>query len=220
MKNISSKYKATLFLLFTLLIFSNRSFAHFGSKGPYGGSVSCAMVQDTTVYLGSSTGGVFFSTNSKLVGWSLKPVGLKSGKITALAHTGRYLFAATADSGVFIYTGFVGSDRYWIKKNNGLANLKITSLVAIDSITLMAGTNGGGIFKTTNKGNTWVAVNNATLTHLDISGLVKAGNRIISTSLTSGAWASDNNGVSWFDFNDASTRNIGGTVAISYNQST
>ena len=219
MKKILTKSNFAVILLLASLLFSGNLFAHFGSKGPYGGSVSCAIVKDTTVYLGTFSGGVYISTNSRFVNWTPRPVGLKSGKISALAHTGSYLFAATADSGVYSFTGFAGSDRYWVKKNNGLANLKITSLVAIDSITLLAGTDGGGVYKTTNKGNTWGAVNNS-LTYLDISGMVKAGNRIFSTSLSSGIWASDNNGTSWFDFNDANTRNIGGTLAISYNATT
>lgn len=210
------KIYVALFAIITFI--TNSVSAHFGSKGPYGGSVSCGTVYDTTVYIGTSNGGVFFSTKSALVGWSAKPVGLKSGKITALAHTGSYLFAATADSGVYIYTGYVGTDRYWKKINNGLTELKITSLVAIDSITVLAGTNGGGIFKTTNKGVSWIDVNNAVLHHFNITGLVKAGNRIIHAS-DGGAWASDDNGASWIDFNDNNTLHVDAN-AISYNSVT
>jgi len=73
----------TIFRIATIafvILLSNSLFAHFGSKGPYGGSVTCGIVQDTNVYIGTSAGGVFFSTKSALVGWSCKPVGLKSGK--------------------------------------------------------------------------------------------------------------------------------------------
>lgn len=209
MKNI-----LTLILIASL---SKVSLAHFGSKGPYGGSVSCAIAYDSTVYLGTFTGGVYESTNSKIVGWRARPVGLKSGRITALTHSGKYLFAGTADSGMYIFNGSVGSDRYWMKINNGLTNLQITSLVALDSVSVMAGTNGGGIFKTTNKGNSWTSVNNAILHHLDIKGLVKAGNRIIHIAESGGVYASDDQGTSWIDFNDSHTDDINGTVAISYN---
>lgn len=203
-----------------LLLHSNVTLAHFGSKGPFGGSVSCGMTYDTLVYIGTSNGGVFFSTKQALTGWSSKPVGLKSGKITALAHTGSYIFSATADSGIFRYTGFVGSDRYWQKVNTGLTNLKIRSLVAIDSITLLAGTEGGGVFKTINKGAAWTSVNTGLSGTSIITGLVKAGTRIIATSQTGGVFKSDNNGATWSSFNDVNTLNVAGTNALSYNSVT
>lgn len=210
----------TCLALTGFLLYSNITLAHFGSKGPFGGSVSCGMTYDTLVYIGTSNGGVFFSTKQALTGWSAKPVGLKSGKITALAHTGSYIFSATADSGIFRFTGYVGSDRYWQKVNTGLTNLKIKSLVAIDSITLLAGTDGGGVFKTTNKGASWTAVNTGISGTAIITGLVKAGTRIIATSQTGGVFKSDNNGAIWSSFNDVNTLNVAGTNGLSYNSVT
>ena len=214
MKN-NQKNKHLMQLLSALfLLISVSSQAHFGSKGPYGGSVSCSLVKETNVYMGTLDGGVYESTNSKLLAWRARPVGLKSGKITALAHTGKYLFAATADSGVFVFTGFVGSDRYWKKANNGIGSLQITSLYAVDSSTVLAGTLANGIYKTTDKGANWVSVG-ASLLHFEITGFVQAGNRIIHTS-DGGMWASDDQGSTWFDFTDVYTDDIKAS-AISYN---
>lgn len=215
---LSKLPRKTLVVFFLGLWASVSSFAHFGSKGPFGGGVSTAIVHDSILYLGTFSGGVYQSTNSKLVAWTPRPVGLKSGKIAALVHTGKYLLAGTADSGVFLYNGFVGSDRYWIKKNNGLGNLKITSLIALDTATVLAGTNGGGIFKTTDKGTTWVAIDHSVLEHLEITAMVKAGNRIIYASIN-GLFASDDKGTSSFDFNDAQTNNKI-VHALSYNAGT
>ncbi len=211
--------KSALKLLPVLIFINTQSIAHFGSKGPFGGGVSCVAVNDSVVYFGTFTGGVFQSINSKLVAWSPRSVGLKSGKITALAHTGKYLFAGTADSGVFVFNGYAGSDRYWLKKNKGLSNLQITSLVALDSATVLVGTNGGGIFKTTDRGNTWFAVNNAILHHFEISAIIKAGDRVVHASIDGGVYATDDKGASWIDFNDEQTDDI--TVsALSYNSAT
>jgi hypothetical protein len=196
------------------------TFAHFGSKGPYGGSVSCSIVYDTTVYIGTNNGGVFESTSSKLVGWRPRPVGLKSGKITALTHSGKDLYAATADSGIYIFNGYVGSDRYWQKINTGLTTLKIRSLIAIDSVTLLAGTDGNGIFKSVNKGATWTAVANTTLNATVITGFAKAGTYIFLTALNKGVFISTDNGVTWTGFNDPKTADIAGTQALSYNGTT
>ncbi|MEY4937495.1 MAG: hypothetical protein RIS64_3854 [Bacteroidota bacterium] len=206
----------TILLIVTafLTLTSNPIFAHFGSKGPFGGSVNCATVYDSTVYIGTMNGGVYRSSNSNLTGWSAMPVGLKSGKITALAHSGSYLIAGTLDSGIYIYNGYVGTDRHWVKINNGLTNLKILSLVALDSITFLAGTDGGGLFKTTNKGATWADI---AWSHHSITALVKIGNRIWGTRLVGGVYVSTDNGDTWSSFNDANTVNISGTISLIHN---
>jgi photosystem II stability/assembly factor-like uncharacterized protein len=115
---------------------------------------------------------------------------------------------------VYRFTGFVGNDRYWVKVNTGLSNLKITSLVAVDSSTVLAGTIGG-VFKTINKGGNWNAINNGIHHNFEIAGLAKAGNRIVHIS-KGGVFASDDNGASWIAFNDASTNDIEVTK-LSYN---
>jgi Secretion system C-terminal sorting domain len=220
MKSIKNLILKTC-LCFTVLLFTtNTAFAHFGSKGPFGGSVTCGMSYDSLVYLGTANGGVYRSTNSSLLAWSAIPVGLKSGKISALTHSGAYLFAGTLDSGVFIFNGYVGTDRHWIKINNGLSNLKIKSLVALDSITILAGTDGGGLFKTTNKGATWTAINNTNFNNNSVTAIVKIGVRILATTLNGGVFASNDGGNNWTSFNDANTLNIAGTIGLSYNSTT
>lgn len=207
-------------LLFLFILSSFSVFAHFGSKGPYGGTVTCSIVNDTTVYLGTKEGGVFESTNTKLVAWRARPVGLKSGKITALANSGKYLFAATADSGVYIFNGYVGSDRYWQKINNGLGNLKITALVALDSITILAGTDGSGVYKSVNKGASWTLISSTPINGTTVTGFAKAGNHLFLTSANTGVFISSDNGATWADFNDTNTLNIAGTTSISFNATT
>lgn len=200
-------------IMFALI--SIHASAHFGSKGPFGGSVSCMVTAGDTVYVGTKEGGVYESTTAALVAWRARPVGLKSGKITAVAHTGKYLYAATADSGIFVFNGYNGSDRYWNKVNAGLSNLQITSLIAINAATLMAGTTKG-IFITTNGGTSWDAMN-GTLHHLDIAALTQTGSRIFMASRDGGIYITENNGASWTAFNDSNTEHINGTIALSYN---
>ena len=208
--------------LVAFILISVNTFAHFGSKGPFGGTVTCT-AQGTIlgnvsnqVFFGTAEGGVYVN-NAAVTSWSARPVGLKSGKISALAVTGSYVFAATADSGIFRFTGFVGTDRYWEKVNSGLGNLKITSLVSIDTITLLAGTDNGTIYKTVNKGATWTAISGLPFGSSKITGLVKAGTRIIAIAETKGVYASDNDGSSWSSLNDVNTADIAGTRSLSYN---
>ena len=209
-------YISYLFLL-SFIFSAFPSSAHFGSKGPYGGTVTCSIVYDTTVYIGTANGGVFESTTSKLVAWRARPVGLKSGKITALARSGAYLYAGTADSGIYIFNGFVGSDRYWKKINNGLSNLKIKSLLAIDSVTVLAGTDGNGIFKTTDKGATWTHIANSTLDNAVVTGFAQSGTKLFVTGSAQGVFISGDKGATWADFNDAKTLNVPGTTSVSFN---
>jgi hypothetical protein len=207
--------------LVAFILISINSFGHFGSKGPYGGTVTCsAHNSDTMVYLGTEEGGVYFNKSQTLVGWSAKPVGLKSGRIAALSHTGSYLFCATADSGVFRFTGFVGSDRYWEKVNTGLTNLNTSALVSLDTITLIAGTDNGELFKTTNKGASWSLISGLPFAGSRITGLIKVGTRLFLIAENKGVYYSDNNGTSWSSLNDLNTADITGTNSFSYNATT
>lgn len=217
MKNLLLR---SLILLSLFIGTTNKALAHFGSKGPFGGYVTCSMVYDSLVYLGTANGGVYRSTNSSLVAWSAMPVGLKSGKISALAHTGKYLFAGTLDSGVYIYNGFVGTDRHWIKINNGIGNLNIRSMIALDSISLLIGTDDGSLFKTTDKGANWSEIHIHDFHGFSITAMAKVGNRIFATLSAGGVYVSSNNGTSWTSMNDANTLNIAGTVSMAYNETT
>ena len=220
MKKIKKSISSTFALLAIILLTSNSAYAHFGSKGPFGGSVSCSTTFDSVVYVGTANGGVYRSSNSQLLAWTAMPVGLKSGKMTALAHSGSYLFAGTLDSGVYIFNGYIGTDRHWIKINNGLSNLKIKSLIALDSITLLVGTEGGGLYKTADKGATWTAISNPSLNNAAVTALVKAGNRIFASTMNGGVFVSFDGGNMWSSFNDANTLNVGGTIALAYNAAT
>ncbi len=213
-------FSINILAVLTLLFLSSQPLlAHFGSRGPFGGSVSVAISNDSTVYIGTFNGGVYESTNSRLTAWRALPVGLRSGRITALTHSGTNLFAGTLDDGVYIYSGVVGTDKHWVRISNGLTNLKVTSLVALDANTLIAGTESGGVYKTTDKGANWKFLNSAWLNGTTITGLLKLGNRIIASSREGGVFVTkDGNG--WDSFSDGKTLDVGGTNSISYNAKT
>lgn len=219
--NINNYFNFRMLVVLAIATFSSISlFAHFGSKGPFGGSVSVAISNDSTVYLGTFNGGVYESTNSRLIAWRALPVGLRSGKISALAHNGTVLFAGTVDAGVYIYSGLVGTDKHWVKINNGLGNLKVKSLLALDANTLLLGTDGGGLYKTTDKGVNWVAVNSPSLNNKAVTALIKAGSKVVAATLDGGVFISSDNGSTWASLNDANTLNIAGTSSLSYNATT
>lgn len=217
MNTINYKLLRTFTLLVLAFLCSQALWAHFGSRGPFGGSVSVAMSYDSTVFIGTFNGGVYQSTNSRLVAWRAIPVGLRSGKITALAHNGTHLFAGTADAGVYIFDGFVGTDRHWNQLNKGLGNLQVKSLLALDANTLLLGTEGGGLYKTTDKGANWTLVSSPGLNNQTVTALVKVGTKVVAATLDAGLFVSSDNGSTWAAFNDANTLNVAGTIALAYN---
>ena len=219
--------KLTLFL--AVLVSTSTALAHFGSKGPYGGgTVTSYIIKKDTIYVGTANGGVYSATwkydatlkDSLLSSWSAKPVGLQSGKIVALAHTGKYAIAATADSGVFRFSGYVGSDRYWVKINNGLTDLELTSVIALDENTLLAGTKSGKIFKSIDLGNNWTEISTLPFASNTILGFELAGSRVFLLTEGKGIHYSDNQGETWTSINDQNTLNVLGRANFSYNSIT
>ena len=205
------------------------AFAHFGSKGPFGGgTVTSYVIQKDTIYVGTANGGVYAATwkydavlkDTSISSWSARPVGLKSGKIVSLAHTGKYAIAATADSGIFRFSGYVDKDRYWVKINKGLTNLNITSVIALDANTLLAGTSTGKIFKSTDLGANWTEVTGLAFAGKKVAGIELAGSRVFVLVEGKGVYYSDNQGANWTAINDVNTENIPGKASFSYNKGT
>lgn len=212
-------------LALTGIMLSATSFAHFGSKGPYGGGkVTCSVSSKDTVYFGTAEGGVYsgvrkYDATAKdtiIASWSAKPVGLKSGKIVSITHTGKYAIAATADSGIFRFSGYVGSDRYWVKINKGLTSLDLSSIYALDATTLIAGTASGKIFKSTDLGENWTEIKNLAFAGSKIVGFKHDTNRAFVLTDSKGVFYSDNNGSSWSSLNDVNTQNLKNALSIFY----
>lgn len=217
MKNINILSTPLMAILFLCVL--PDSFAHFGPRGLLAGSPHLGIHYNGNVYLGTEEAGVFESTNTGLTAWRLRAVGLKSGHITALTHSGAELYAGT-DSGVFIFNGMTGSDRFWNERNNGLGSLDILSLMATEANTVYAGTDGSGLYKTTDKGLNWTAVNNTHLNGKDITALTRGGSRLFALVRDGGVFASDDNGTNWFSLNDANTLNKTASTYFSYNGNT
>ena len=176
--------------------------ARYGYKGigNVGKTTSYAINSDSSFFIGTETGGVFQANNTNLDSWTSRSVGLKSGKISSLSYSGKYLFAATADSGVFRYSGKIGSDRYWLPINNGLSQLEITNIVSLDSITLVAVSKLGEVYVTYNKGDNWISQNNKFFQSITADKIYKVGKRLVVTSTFNGVYYSDDFGVNWKTF--------------------
>ena len=120
------------------------------SNGPEGGTINALAIDPqtpSTLYAGTSGGGVFQSTDGG-ANWRAINTGLTGGEVRALAidpQTPSTLYAGTSGRGVFQSTDGGAS---WRAINTGLTTLDVRAL-AIDAHTpgtLYAGTSGGGAF--------------------------------------------------------------------------
>lgn len=193
-------------ILLSFLLLSTISFAHWNSKGPYGGSVKCFAVVDTNVYAGSPTGGVFRSTTSKITAWKSVANGLTSGKINTLSSIGTTVIAGSADQGFYL-SNDLGAN--WTQRNNGLSDKNIQALL-VSGINIFAGTTNG-IFLSTDTGKTWF---NTGLVNTSIAALAISGSDIYAGT-NKGILVSTDNGSSWTAINSGLVNTNVTSLAIS-----
>jgi len=141
------------------------------------GVFALTLGSSSNIFAGTD-GGVFLSTNSG-GSWTKRFSGMANLNVYALCvspNISGKIFAGTSD-GVSMTTN---EGITWNSINNGLSNLTVQTLEAIDT-SILAGTYGGGVFKTTDMNFTsWIPMNAG----LSGSGLyVNKLHRSIATSL-------------------------------------
>jgi len=72
------------------------------TNGPYGGQITCFLVDSTNIYAGTFGSGVFKSTNNGS-SWTQMNTGLQNIDEWSLVISGTYLYAGTFGSGVWKY---------------------------------------------------------------------------------------------------------------------
>lgn len=122
---------------------------------------------DTNLFAGSiwpyGGGGVYRSTN-KGTNWTNVSYGLTSYFVSDLAVLGTNLFAGTlnvpssSDSGSIFRTADYGTNWTNVSYGYALENNMVTNL-AVSGTNLFAATYSGGIFLSTNNGDSWVSFN-------------------------------------------------------------
>jgi ligand-binding sensor domain-containing protein len=160
-----------------------------------------AQSADGTLYAGTSGKGVLrFKPNS--TGWVRLHHGLKDHEgmienfirvLTIDADGG--IYAGTFDGGVFRSQD---GGMTWRPISRALPNDSIRSIV-FNSRGLFVAT-GHGIFKTTDKGREWVALNNG-LTSMAVQVLVESPTGSLYAGTNAGAFRSDDDGKSWSAIN-------------------
>jgi photosystem II stability/assembly factor-like uncharacterized protein len=171
------------------------------------GSLIIDPTTPNTLYAGTGSSGIYKSTNGG-ENWTEANTGLSSFVVSDLAinpSTTTTLYAAVGIYGVYKSTNGGGN---WNLANNGLPAIASPSALVINPIapsTLYLGLDSvggiytGGVYKTTNSGGNWTAVNTG-LTDIDIRALAidpVTPNTLYAATDGGGVFKSTNGGGNW-----------------------
>jgi photosystem II stability/assembly factor-like uncharacterized protein len=118
--------------------------------------------------------------------------------VNVLAFDGVSVFAGMGNGqdqgGVYILSA---DGQTW--SDAGLQGSRVLALLSSGS-ALFAGTDGGGVFSSTDWGRTWTPMNSG-LTKLDVRSLAASGDTLFAGTLSGGIYRSTNRGQNWKQIN-------------------
>jgi photosystem II stability/assembly factor-like uncharacterized protein len=122
--------------------------------------------------------------------------GLGSFSINSLVvHKGN-LYAATNSGGIFVYTNGLA----WTALNSGLGRDDALAIVSNGRSLLHVGTNGGGVYRSTDDGTSWTPANDG-LTNNHVTALAWGTNGLYAGTWGGGIFRSTDKGLSWTPLN-------------------
>lgn len=170
-----------------VLLFPLSSKAQWVQKGPFGGTVYAFAVDSNKTYVGTEAG-VCMSLDSGMT-WSVMNLGLTDTEIHALAICGDKLFAASHDSGVYVF------QNGYTKWSRAGLNVQV-SCFAVKGDTIYAGTDFRGVFVSTDKGTNWSSASNG-LTDGYIRSIAVNGGDVLVGTADNSVFKSTDNGANW-----------------------
>jgi hypothetical protein len=183
MKNTIRNFIAGTGILVLLTQTASAQWVRIDSSHFIGSTTMCLAASGSSIYVGSDYYYVHRIADNGT--WTVSP---DIGRVHALAVSGSSIFAGA----VGVWRTDNGTS--WTAVDSGLpANIGVWSL-AVRGSNLVAGTNGDGIFLSTNNGASWTA---AGLTNRTFGSLAVSDSNIFATVSDGGVYRSTNNGVSW-----------------------
>ena len=172
---------------------SGKTWSNFYSTMPNSPVKSLVITSSGTLFAGSVGGGVYRMTN---IGYPLTLVGLSSSAIYSLAvDLSGNIFAGTY-KGVYISTD--NGDNWNVA---GLSTNSIYALKVDEIGNLFAGSDNGSVYKSNDKGNTWIQVANK-ITNYPVQTLTINNSGILFVGFNGGGvFRSNDNGSTWTALN-------------------
>lgn len=151
-------------------------------------SVSSLILKGTEIFAASTTG--VYKSSDNGVNWSSVSTGLTNLNVRALAANATQIFAGTA-GGVFVSTN---NGTSWSAFNTGLSGFGLDILSLLTKGTdLFAGTQSGGVFKSSSTTAGWT---NANFPNGYIRSIIEV-NGTIFVPAANVLWSSADNGATW-----------------------
>ncbi|MGA9292680.1 MAG: T9SS type A sorting domain-containing protein [Ignavibacteriaceae bacterium] len=204
MKNI----KKILPLFISLFVFINVSWGQWvKTNGPWGGTVaSCFTGNKDKLYAGSESQGIFLSTD-KGMNWKSINSNLPDKSILSVLAIGDTIFAGTYNA-LFISTN---GGESWNASGEGIpGNTRIYSLAVFDTI-LFAGTNPGGIYRSSDHGLTWIQVFSG-ISSASTMDFTQNNGKLFAVVELQGIFESTDLGITWTE--SFSTANNSRSIAV------
>jgi len=191
---------------------------------PFNGDAVSFAVSRTSIYVGTTGGGVFRSTDNGL-SWTGVNTGLTGNWVIALSFTEANLFAGTYWHSVFRSTNDGFS---WAGVGSGQTYSDVYALAVIpnDAVdtNLFAATADSlgrwyGVFLSTNNGDTWIDVTNELTTscitpNCWVDAFAVSGANLFAGTVGRGVFLSTNNGSNWTAVNTGLTNKYARVLAV------
>lgn len=146
------------------------------------------------LFVAVSGRGIYKTTNNGDL-WTSANNGITNSTIKTLVKSGSFLIAGAYYSGGVHFTNNGGSN--W---NASYPTTNYIVQLITNNNAVYAATWGGGIFKTTDNGQSWTQLNTG-LPNLNVFSVAINGSRIFAGTNNSGVYISENNGLSWQEIN-------------------
>jgi hypothetical protein len=177
------------------------------NSGLFEVDIQTLTLDGTTLYAGiGNFNGVWRADTSGILAWTQDASGLDVPVINSIAITATKRLVSTP-RGVFASAATQGG--VWNFSGSGLIFTDVTAFTQIFPIKYAA-TNGNGVFRTSDNGGTWTAVNNG-LNDPAVFSLATDGT-ILFAGTSAGVYSSSDNGANWTFFDNLSTLPFAGTV--------
>ena len=177
-------------------------------------SLSRSPANSSVIYGGVSTS-VYVSTDNGVT-WNLGGfTGAVVNGVVADPLNQNTVYIFNASGGVLKSTS-AGSTPSWNTANSGLASTGVLTMVSASDGSLYVSLSGQGIYKSTNQGGSWSAVNSGLPNGLSATAIAAAPSNASDLYLTNGTiYKTTNGGVSWSATGGNIPDNNAGVLAVS-----
>ena len=139
-----------ILILSYLIIFTSITHPQWErTNGPEGVSMRALVTIGDTIFAGTSTEGVYASTDDGL-SWFALNNGIENERVSDIIYSNGYLYAGVFGKGVYRSSD---GGQTWLPPSSG-NNLAVTSLSKVDSV-LFTGSVNGGVYRSYDGGINW-----------------------------------------------------------------